>query len=86
MYNATNEHRIKMRKEGKPCGNNPPPQKTMHQKKKRKLLVNFFLHFKMIPQSMKLQPNEVLGEDTGNLFIGRIELKINGLVMYYISD
>jgi hypothetical protein len=35
MYNATNKHCIKVRKEGKPRGNNPPPpQKIMYQKNK----------------------------------------------------
>jgi hypothetical protein len=34
MYNATNEHGIKVRKEGKPRGNKPSPQKIMYQKKK----------------------------------------------------
>jgi hypothetical protein len=33
MYNATNEHGIKVKKEGKPRGNNNPPQKIMYQKK-----------------------------------------------------
>jgi hypothetical protein len=49
-----------MRKEGKPRGNPPPPQKTMHQKKKRQLLGNCVLHSKMIPQSLKLCPVKVL--------------------------
>ena len=43
-----------MRKEGKPRGNKTPPQKKMHQKKKRKLLGNYVLHSKAIPESMKL--------------------------------
>ena len=34
MYNATNEHWIKVRKEGKPRGNKTPRQKIMYQKKK----------------------------------------------------
>ena len=34
MYNETNEHWRKVRKEGKPCGNKTPPQKIMYQKKK----------------------------------------------------
>jgi hypothetical protein len=51
-----------MRKEGKPCGNETPPQKTVHQKKKRKLLGNCVLHWKTIPQSMKLILSEGLGE------------------------
>ena len=34
MYNATKEHWKKMRKEGKPRGNKPPPQNIMYQKKK----------------------------------------------------
>jgi hypothetical protein len=34
MYNATNEHWIQTRKEGKPRGNKTSPQKIMYQKKK----------------------------------------------------
>jgi hypothetical protein len=34
MYNATNEHQIKVRKEVKPRGNKTPSQKIMYQKKK----------------------------------------------------
>jgi hypothetical protein len=71
-----------MRKEGKPYGNKTPRQKKMHQKKKMKFLGNCFLHSKMIPQSMKIYPNEGLGEDVNNLFRGRIELQINDPVMY----
>ena len=52
-----------MRKEGKPCGNKTPPQKTMHQKKKRKLLGNCILHCKTILQSLKLMLTESLHED-----------------------
>jgi hypothetical protein len=52
-----------MRKEGKPRGNKTPPQKTMHQKKKRKLLGNCVLHSKTIPQSLKLLLTESLHED-----------------------
>ena len=52
-----------MRKEGKPRGNKPPLQKTMHQKKKRKLLGNYVLHCKMIPQSLKLLLTKSLRED-----------------------
>jgi hypothetical protein len=52
-----------MREEGKPCGNENPPQKTMHQKKKRKFLGNCVLHSKTIPQSMKLMLIESLRED-----------------------
>jgi hypothetical protein len=71
-----------MRKEEKPHGNKPPPQNTMHQKKKRKLLGNCVLHSKTISQSLKLQSNEGLGEDVGSLFRGRIKLQINDHVMY----
>jgi hypothetical protein len=71
-----------MRKEGKPCGNKTPPQKKMHQNKKRQLLGNCVLHYKMIPQSLKLLPSEGLGEYVDSLFIGRTEMKINDLVMY----
>jgi hypothetical protein len=63
MYNATNEHLKKMRKEGKPRGNNPPPQNTMHQKKRMQLLGNYILHSKMIPQILKLFLTEILHED-----------------------
>jgi hypothetical protein len=63
-----------MRKEGKPHGNKTPPQKTMHQKKKRQLLGNYVLHSKTIPQSMKLLSSEGLGEDIGSMFRGRMEL------------
>jgi hypothetical protein len=52
-----------MRKEGKPCGNKTPPQKTMHQKKKRQLQGICVLHSKMIPQSLKLFLNESIRED-----------------------
>ena len=75
-----------MRKEGKPHGNKTPPQKTMHQKKKRQLLSNCVLHCKTIPQSLKLLLNEGLGEYVNSLFKGRTKLKINDLVMYQISD
>jgi hypothetical protein len=51
-----------MRKEGKPCGNKTPPQKTMHQKNKRQLIGNCVLHYKMIPQSLKLLLTESLRE------------------------
>jgi hypothetical protein len=71
-----------MRKEGKPRGNKNRPQKTMHQNKKMQLLGNCVLHFKMIPQSMKLLSNEGLGEDIDSLFRGRTKLQINGPVMY----
>ena len=75
-----------MRKEGKQRGNKTPPQKTMHQKKKRQLLGNCVLHFKMIPQGLKLMSREGLGEEVDNLFKGRIELQINDHIMYYIFD
>ena len=75
-----------MRKEGKPHGNKNPPQKTMHQKKKRQLLGNCVLHSKTIPQSLKLQLSEGLGEDIDSLFRGRTKLQINDHVMYQISD
>jgi hypothetical protein len=39
MYNATNEHLIKVRKEGKPCGNKPPSQKIMYQKNKMEVVM-----------------------------------------------
>jgi hypothetical protein len=52
-----------MRKEGKPCGNKTPPQKTMHQKKKRQLLGKCVLHYKTILQSLKLLLTESLRED-----------------------
>ena len=82
MYNATNENLIKVRKEGKTCGNTTPPQKKMHQKKKRKLLGNCVLHSKTILQSLKLHPSEVIIEDVNNLFRGRKELQINEPIMY----
>jgi hypothetical protein len=71
-----------MRKEGKPRGNKTPPQKTMHQKKKRQLLGNCELHRKMIPQSLKLLLSEGLGEYFGSLVKGRTKLQINDPVMY----
>jgi hypothetical protein len=40
-----------------------PPQKTMHQKKKRQLLGNRVLHSKMILQSLKIFLTESLHED-----------------------
>jgi hypothetical protein len=86
MYNETNEHWKKMKKEGKPHGNKTPPQRTMYQKKKRQLLGNCVLHCKTIPQSLKIFLSECLGEYVSSLFRGRTELQINHLVMYYISD
>jgi hypothetical protein len=71
-----------MRKEGKPRGNKPPPQKTMHQKKKMKLLGNCVLHSKTIPQSLKLQPSEGLSEYVDSLFRGRTKMQINDPDMY----
>ena len=52
-----------MRKEVKPCGNKTPPQKKMHQKKKRQMLGNCVLHSKTILQSLKFLLIEVLRED-----------------------
>ena len=40
-----------------------PPSKDNASKKKRKLLGNFVLHCKMIPQSLKLLLTETLRED-----------------------
>jgi hypothetical protein len=82
MYNETNEHLIKVRKEGKPRGNKTPPQKTMYQKKKMQLLGNGVLHCKTIPQSMKLILSECLGEYVCILFKGRTKLQINDPIMY----
>jgi hypothetical protein len=52
-----------MRKEEKPHRNKAPPQKTMHQKKKRQLLGNCVLHCKTIPQTLKLLFIASLHED-----------------------
>jgi hypothetical protein len=60
-----------MRKDRKPRGNKTPPQKTMHQKKKRQLLGNYVLHCKTIPQSLKFLLSEGLGEYVDSLFRGR---------------
>jgi hypothetical protein len=67
---------------GKTTWEQTPPQNTMHQKKKRKLLGNCVLHSNMIPQCMKVQYNEGLGEDVDSLFRGRKELQINDPAMY----
>jgi hypothetical protein len=71
-----------MRKEGKPRGNQTPPQKTMHQKKKRQMLGNCVLHCKMIPRGLKLRLSEGLGEYVDILFRGRKKLQINDPIMY----
>jgi hypothetical protein len=65
----------KVRKEGKPHGK-PPPQGTMHQKRKRYLLSNCVLHSKVIAQRVKLLLSESLGEDVNNLFRGWTKLKV----------
>jgi hypothetical protein len=75
-----------MRKEGKPRGNKTPPQNTMHQKKKRQLLGNCVLHYKTIPQSLKILLSERIGEYVGSLFKGRTKLQINDPIMYQISN
>jgi hypothetical protein len=74
MYNATNEHLIKNDERGKTTWEQNHPQKTMYQKKKRKLLGKCVLHSKMIPQNMKLQSSEGLGEDVSSMFRGRTKL------------
>jgi hypothetical protein len=70
-----------MGKEGKPRGNKTP-LKRQCIKRKRKLLGNCVLHSKTIPQSLKFQLSEGLGEDVDSLFRGRTELQINDPVMY----
>jgi hypothetical protein len=66
--------RIKMKKEGKPRGNQTPPQKAMDQKKKRQLVGNCVLHSNMIPQSMKILSSECIHEYIDSLFRGRTKL------------
>jgi hypothetical protein len=57
-----------MRKEGKPHGNNPPPQITMHKikkmgRKKKHLLRNHVLHSKKTSQLCKFVLFEDFVED-----------------------
>jgi hypothetical protein len=76
-----------MRKEGKPHGNKTPPQKPMHQNKKRKLLGNCVLHSKTILQSLKLLLTQSLCKDV-EIFMDLMKSfgNMSSLVPLYIVD
>jgi hypothetical protein len=87
LYNAfKNETLEKIEERGKTSWE-PPPQSTMHQKKKeeRKLLRNCALHSKTIAQ-VELLLSKCLGEDVCSLFDRWIILQIDDLVMYHLFD
>ena len=62
---------LKLRKEGKPRGKNPPSKYNVikrEEEEKIQLLRNRVLHSKTITQRAKLLLSECLGEDVCSLF------------------